>query len=89
MTNKHTPGPWEITKAEREEYWIEDVHYNVGPAIGIKSIEDANLIAAAPDLLKALEILLAQVKPYTDGDGAAMYHAQNIAAKAIKRAKGE
>ena len=34
-------------------------------------------------LAEALRILAAQVKPYEDGDGAAMYHAQNIARNAL------
>lgn len=34
-------------------------------------------------LAEALRILGTQVKPYSDGDGAAMYHAQNIAKEAL------
>jgi hypothetical protein len=58
METKPTPGPWEIRENQREEYWCDDVHYNVGPAVGIWDIEDARLISAAPDLLAALRLMV-------------------------------
>lgn len=51
----HTPGPWEITEECGEEYWIGETHYLVGPDVVVRSIEDARLIAAAPELLDALK----------------------------------
>ena len=57
--NTHTPGPWEIRAEDPdEEYWITEPHYTVGPASIVFNIEDACLIAAAPDLLGALKDLL-------------------------------
>lgn len=58
MEKKMTLGPWEIEVRNREEYWFPVSHHNVGPAIGIESEADANLISAAPDLLEAIETLL-------------------------------
>lgn len=53
---KHTPGPWKIEYNDpEEEYWVTRPHYDAGPAKIIYNIEDARLIAAAPDLLEALE----------------------------------
>ena len=55
----HTPGPWEIRAEEAdEEYWITEPHYTVGPASIVFNIEDACLIAAAPELLEALKLMI-------------------------------
>jgi len=45
MTHKHTPAPWTVTK----HFYVTDVH-------GV--LADANLIAAAPDMLEALHVIL-------------------------------
>lgn len=49
---------------------------------------NARLIAAAPELLEALKIVVTQLGEYKDGDGAAKYHALNIARAAITKAEG-
>lgn len=48
-----------------EEYWVGESHYVVGPIdswtgiiTGFRHREDATLVAAAPDLLAALDALL-------------------------------
>lgn len=55
MTTKYTPGPWHVTDAT----WDDEgnVRYTL---TGIKSakIADARLIAAAPELLEALQAML-------------------------------
>jgi len=63
MSNGHTPGPWSIDKEER---WV--IHEPEGksgtlvvPEIYLdddEAIANARLIAAAPELLEALECLL-------------------------------
>ena len=59
MTTQHTPGPWEILYNDpQEEYWVTRPHYDAGPAKIVYHIEDARLIAAAPDLLEALKEML-------------------------------
>ena len=72
-SNQHTPGPWRIGKAVNGN-WIEAAHAAQPVSIartfyeGVgAATEDANarLIAAAPELLEALEGLLANL---TEGD---------------------
>lgn len=63
MTEQHTPGPWRKFK-----YKPSDDDLGVEGADGYTlaedlSLADANLIAAAPDLLEALQMCLAVVKP--------------------------
>jgi hypothetical protein len=62
MSTKHTPGPWSdrngrIFQTDREELTIA----NVGRAFdGDYSPANARLIAAAPDLLEALQLAVRQ-----------------------------
>ena len=74
--SKHTPGPWQImTAGSFERYGIDGGHRNNRVSIivmgqddedtGIEKIEDARLIAAAPDLLEALK----QAATFIDGFG--------------------
>lgn len=66
--NKHTPGPWEIRAEDPdEEYWITEPHYTVGPASIVFNIEDACLIAAAPELLEALKFVIRGVPDTWEG----------------------
>ena len=77
--SKHTPGPW-VPEIYGER------NYVVGPddksVASITRKEDANLIAAAPDLLEALE----EIASYPSLDAQEL---MRIARKAIARAKGE
>jgi hypothetical protein len=74
MTEKHTPGPWEVRELRKDRHgiikrdgtyctyciWTDD--YSVAdyaPGLGpIRKLADAHLIAAAPELLKACEAAL-------------------------------
>lgn len=106
----HTPGPWEIRKPKGPHDRAIVEHEIVGtyesPFVGAKEIKicgihnqiEANvkLIAASPDLLEALELLLKSVserEPFTD---AGMWEhklqrkeAEDKARAAIAKAKGE
>ena len=64
MTTNHTPGPWTIANGhDARVYLIDDAR---GHAVGelvyadARKPADARLIAAAPDLLAALEELIAE-----------------------------
>jgi len=59
MSAEHTPGPWMIRKTDRwSRYQITDVLDEDGFArvvSDVQKLEDARLIAAAPELLAALQ----------------------------------
>jgi hypothetical protein len=80
---QHTPGPWEIEYNDPdEEYWVTLPHYDAGPAKIVYHIEDARLIAAAPDLLEALQHLMV-------AHGEQLDYAFQQAQDAIAKATGE
>lgn len=69
MSTKHTPGPWRLSETARDAVVCDDVSghdtsdnvdYYEGHLIAESIIGSANrlLIAAAPDLLEALEWML-------------------------------
>ncbi len=89
--SKHTPGPWTVFDAAKEDgisdfYGIDAPN---GDAVvlydregGIESEADARLIAAAPDLLEALQQLVAcHDEPTCPG--------LDLARAAISKATGE
>jgi hypothetical protein len=86
--DNHTPGPWSVNDygfidADGEEDAIEVITSSK------RGTEEANLrlIAAAPDLLEALEFALPMVEHYHEREGASatLY----IVKRAIAKAKGE
>ena len=86
--NKHTPGPWNRIKGDRNVYSASGTVCKTPAIIGGGSAAanweaNARLIAAAPDLLEALECLLASVDHELYGI------AISRARKAIARARGE
>jgi hypothetical protein len=99
MQDNHTPGPWKAVKDEKSNGYI-DVHDAMGREVcvcyggsGLKSEPwpEAILIAAAPELLGALEGLLADITEYQtinhlDGEN---NHSQVRARAAIARARGQ
>lgn len=96
MTTQHTPGPWAIKFLEHQgastsrlyvcnpsdyiaEVYIPNYWKNIDQAISI-----ARLIAAAPDMLAALEALEAVLR-MSDRD----IEVFDVARAAIAKAKGE
>ena len=98
--SKHTPAPWSLGSPGDGEIGSVYCDNSLGSRIAIvygpaqkftifpREEEEANarLIAAAPDLLEALEAMFAEGAgcPY-----ATWTHAQHLAHDAICRAKGE
>ena len=62
----HTPGPWEIEYDDLTEEWI--VFWETGSAEvgGANAANNANLIAAAPEMLRVLEYLLTRLDDILD-----------------------
>lgn len=87
MTTKHTPGPWVIGKHDHDVVMVDTAS---GTAIcdvyGDSDDRPANahLIAAAPDLLEALETLYRAVC-IADAD---LRPGEQLAREAIAKAKG-
>ena len=78
MTTRHTPGPWESVKQERDGAGTTRVRQAkprhpdaewLWVARDVRADADARLIAAAPELLHALKWAAEYVSLYT-GDGA-------------------
>lgn len=104
MTTKHTPGPWYVgsgTYEGRNIYSVasvtDDEGFTYQPIVasaeddGIKCWDaNARLIAAAPDLLEALQVM---VRDYTashaDGGSLEMQPAILQASQAIARSTGD
>lgn len=88
--SKHTKGPWGIRITETGPWSVFNADGNWIAVTTRKQWKDedkanARLIAAAPDLLEALEYMV-NVCPAIDPDGE---EAHNRAADAIAKAKGE
>jgi hypothetical protein len=94
--NKHTPGPWTAISdplhfhslttiiAGNVVQGIPQMRIDVGGKVDITELEaNARLIAAAPDLLEALEALVTQVS------NSHAYEELADARAAIDKAKGE
>ena len=85
MSAKHTPGPWHIN-APASVVSIDGLHVcdvNGYGATDERKQADARLISAAPDLLAALEYIMAWDSDWT------VEQARTMARAAILKAKGE
>ena len=93
--SEHTPGPWSYTM-DKERGWdfkVTDDHGKTAIVSGcgccdspwVSCEADARLIAAAPEMLEALENLL----KVHEGEGGTQHNAADMAQAAIAKAKGE
>ena len=58
--NAHTPGPWRLTDAHNPRViLIDGPHGAVAEFVDFRKMADARLIAAAPDMLAALQNIYA------------------------------
>lgn len=92
MSNAHTPGPWVVERAD-DAYCIANVGNLViipgGGKVKHDNAEaDARLISAAPDLLEALEMIVAEADSYTARTGKPVYNWLDQARAAIAKARG-
>lgn len=92
----HTPGPWErrwthTSYGERTEETGRIVHQRLGTICHLVMADDvdanARLIAAAPDLLEALEQMVASAPPHPV-EHPSMSNAWAVARAAIAKARG-
>ena len=90
---KHTPGPWKLTDAYTVEgqdgQAITEVYDQSANVLCEETIANAALIAAAPELLEALEIIFEQGHIWLDQKekktGKTFYY---IVEQALNKAKG-
>ena len=85
----HTPGPWVIHRPRL----VICIRNTAGLYVvdqGVCELDDARLIAAAPDLLAALQALVAAVDD-DDTDGSVIRYAAALARalEVIEQAEGE
>lgn len=86
MSAKHTAGPWERKSIPGHLFEIQDSAAN--PVLRIRggmmpTLEDARLIAAAPELLAALEAIVEIEEGPGETDRPQMIAARAAIAKAI------
>ena len=92
---QHTPGPWRVALGNRlqvhgpkdEIGWPKAVVYNAGLCSDEESQANAALIAAAPDMLAALQDIMAE-SSRDDDDHDVIATIQGICRAVIVKAKG-
>lgn len=94
----HTPGPWRVSS--KSKYLVRTDKYRVcqvfkssaDPSLNKQAVADAQLIAAAPELLSALKLCLYTLKQMLS-DGYFHYigaeHEIENATNAISKAEGK
>jgi len=92
MSEGFTPGPWAVERAD-DAYCIANVGNLVIMPCGGKvkhdnAEADARLIASAPDLLEALEMIVAEADSYTARTGKPVYNWLDQARAALAKARG-
>ena len=85
MSAKHTPGPWICSSSHSDtcDFEVREDAENgdvIAGEYGIPNLQDARLIAAAPDLLAALERIYLETNESSIA---------NIARAAADKARGE
>ena len=84
---KHTPGPWKVGKQPFGRDYMVTGPQSVGICdithhVGQQCEADARLIAAAPDMLEELELLVFAFSGTSQGDGSHWAGARKVIAKA-------
>jgi hypothetical protein len=94
--SEHTKGPWKVCGAKQESLSIRADHHGVicdipGYGVGAR-MANADLIAAAPDLLEACRALIDYDEMSEGDDGALIMHYADmlrLARTAIAKARGD
>ncbi len=96
--NKHTPGPWDFPKEQSAiRYTVNDMHnrhvamvscYCAKQGDEVENLANAQLIAAAPDMLEALKSLVSFTERTTEGWTEADLEILDQAQTAIAKATG-
>jgi hypothetical protein len=100
MTTKHTPGPWKVVKTDDhisrpKDFRVDGPTYTANSCCGCSDtgnmvLADARLIAAAPELLDALNNFVEFFAPqYYTNSGAEFQKIRADALAAIAKARGE
>lgn len=93
--SKHTPAPWYINQFKGKYYRVSPNEFGCNNkddyvAHQINNESNAYLIAAAPELLEALEGMMKIKGTWLKGmDGCEISKYPEMAKKAIKKARGE
>lgn len=88
MTNtelqvKHTPAPWKIHKTPNDPDFTHEIFGVCSVYVGENSEANARLIAAAPELLEALQNIVIDYTPKDGSDKRALEAAKSAIAKAL------
>lgn len=89
--SKHTPGPWNIIWEKQDKDWvIEKTDGSMEPICWVRESQaNAKLIAAAPDLLRALELIVNSDMAQREEDEGEISTELSHARAAIAKATGE
>ena len=77
----HTPGPWVVGKSENK--FTHTIEADVGPVAFTFENYDANLIAAAPQMVDDLENVLNFLEENLFGDEPVAFQIRRTLAKAL------
>lgn len=86
----HSPGPWVFDESDYAIYRHEDCStIAVFSTADLPTLADGRLMAAAPDLLEAVELMLSQYGCACGQRGCNRCEYSQIAREAIQKARGE
>lgn len=88
---KHTPGPWKVIQSDSPVVQTEDDHHAICTTYGVYATREqkeanANLIAAAPDMLECLQATIDYLGFFATKEANELW---GKAAMVIRKAHGE
>ncbi len=90
----HTPGPWKAGKNnyvyDKDNVVVAEIYYWDDSGCRKEDLDNKMLVAAAPEILEALELIVNEWAPWCDSDDPGGNEALLVNAKrVIAKAKGE